>query len=277
MKLVPKEKKKEEDKKGSFQISVPKQKLIGVETSKVVRKQLHKTIQFAGTVAYDPELYTALVEYREILRQSGISGIHENSGSLIYSAKNRLLQMGLSEEGIRFHANRNSQELLTGGKDGNSIIYAAIYESEIGSIKQDMELIVKSNSYPNQKFIGKIMSIDSVLDPTTRTLRARVLVKDPQKLLKPQMLVNVELDLKKQNILSVPSSAIMHTGVRTIVYKKMGEDNFQKQVVLTGLEGDEFTEITKGLEEGDEVVTGANFLVDSESKLQFGNKEIPND
>ncbi len=69
----------------------------------------------------------------------------------------------------------------------------------------------------------------------------------------------------------------MHTGVRTIVYKKIGEDQFQKRIVLIGVEGDEFTEITKGLEEGDEVVTGANFLVDSESKLQFGNKEIPND
>ncbi|MCB1178262.1 MAG: efflux RND transporter periplasmic adaptor subunit, partial [Leptospiraceae bacterium] len=256
-------------------ISTEKQKLIGIETSKVIYKEFNKQLRFPATVTYDPELYASLVEYREIAGQTRLEGMKEHSSGLMYSAYNRLKQMGLNKDTINFWMRRDLSELISGGRNV-SHLYAQIYEAEIGSITKGMEVKVSSNTYPDKIFIGKVISLDTILDSATRTLRARIMVNDPGNLLKPQMIAEVEFSLKSQNVLSVPSVAIMHTGLRSIVYRKTGKDEFEQIEILAGKESDEYTEVSKGLKEGDEVVTKANFLVDSESKLRLGRKGAHN-
>jgi membrane fusion protein, copper/silver efflux system len=251
-----------------LEISTTKQTWIGLETSKVIRKDFDKKIIFAGTVAYDPELYTALTEFKEISKQKNLEGL-DHSTQLTNIAYNRLLQMGLSKTGIRFFLQRDPSELVTGARDGRAIIYAQIFEADIGSIQEGLKVKVTCPSYPGIDFDGVIKAMDTIMSAETRTMRSRLLVNDPKSLLKPQMLVEVEVGLHTKNVLAVPSVAIMHTGMRTVIYKRLDSTHFQPVEVLVGKEALDYTEVVQGLEEGDEVVTKANFLLDSESKLKI--------
>lgn len=276
MKLVKKEKPQEENKiktkqhdKGLVKLSKEKQVWIGLKTVKVESKKITKTLRFAGNVAYEPEIFTALNEYVESLKHKEISDHHLDLSNVIY---NRLLQLGLSREGIRFLISRNLNELIIGGKN-SAIVVARIYEGELSNVKTNSNVKIYSPSYPNLIFNGKIQAIDEILDPETRTLRAWILTNNIQNSLKPQMLVEIEINIESKNALTIPSNSIIHIGRINIVYKKISETEFITQEIFTGIESENFTEVLSGLNENDEVVENGLFLIDSESKIQFLNEE----
>lgn len=278
MKLVKKEKSQEkkstehkEEKENLVKIPKEKQVWIGVQTAKVETRKITKTLRFAGSVAYEPELFTALSEYVESLKHRGNSELAHNV-DLSGIAYNRLLQLGLTKEGIRFLTSRNLSELITGGRN-SAIIIARIYEGELGNIQTNSNVKVYSTAYPNLTFNGKIQAIDGILDQETRTLRAWILVNNIQNSLKPQMLVEIEISVESKNALTIPSSAIIHIGKRNIVYKKISETEFISQEILVGIESENFTEVASGLSENEEVVTHGVFLIDSESKIHFSSSE----
>jgi len=158
--------------------------------------------------------------------------------------------------------------LITGAKNGSAVVYVQIYEAEISTIKPNMKVKLTSSTYPAKEFSGYIKALDTILNPDTRTMKARILVRDPDSLLKPQMLVEAETYIELKNVLAIPNDSILHTGQRTIVYKKIDSEQFEAVEVLIGKEAEDYTEVVKGLKENDEVVTKANFLLDSESKLK---------
>jgi membrane fusion protein, copper/silver efflux system len=245
-------------------ISEEKQVLIGMRTSKVEYKNLVRLKRFPAKVAYDPELYEALIEYREILRNT------DRSGNLSSSILSRLIQMGIKEKTINYYINRDPAELIIGGKNGRSHIYAQIYETEIPLVFEGQIVNVRSIAYGTKNFEGKIISTDTILDPISRSLRVRIEVIDPTQLLKPQMLAEAEINSIVENALSVPTDAIIYTGSSPIVYKKIGKEEFLPINIKIGTEADSYIEVIEGLSFGDEVVISANFLIDSESKLKTG-------
>lgn len=256
----------EQEVKNIIQLDLKKQKWIGLETSKVIKRDFTKKLLFAGNVAYDPELYIALIEYKAIVKQGNLDGLTNNHISSV--AYNRLLQMGLSKDGIKFHLQRDPEELITGAESGSAVVYVQIYEAEISTIKPNMKVKLTSSTYPAKEFSRYIKALDTILNPDTRTMKARILVRDPDSLLKPQMLVEAETYIELKNVLAIPNDSILHTGQRTIVYKKIDSEQFEAVEVLIGKEAEDYTEVVKGLKENDEVVTKANFLLDSESKLK---------
>ncbi|MCB1192032.1 MAG: efflux RND transporter periplasmic adaptor subunit [Leptospiraceae bacterium] len=246
-----------------------KQALIGIKTEMAENRKISKTIYSSGTVAYDPDLYTALVEYKEILKNP----IADSSSNQVASAARvKLTQLGLSDEQIRYYSSRNPSELISGRK-GSSLIFSQIYEKDINLVKKGMPIKVTSSSFPDKIFVGTIISLDAVLDSQNRTLRAHSIVKDPSNLLKPQMFADVEISVELDDALTVPSSAIINTGRHRIVYTRVSNDRFRPVCVITGAESDQYVQIIEGLEEGDEVVTEANFLLDSEAKMNL--KSMP--
>ncbi|MCX7999459.1 MAG: efflux RND transporter periplasmic adaptor subunit, partial [Leptospiraceae bacterium] len=187
MKLVKKESTTLELKQGKqekkiISISKEKQNVIGVQTTKVVLRKIKRILRFAGSVAYETEIFTALSEYAESLKQKGNSELLHTS-DLSSISYNRLLQLGLSKEGIRFLLPRR-MELITGGKN-SAIVIARIYEGEVGNILPNSLVKVYSPSYPNLSFEGRVQAVDGILDAETRTLRAWILVNNLQNVLKP--------------------------------------------------------------------------------------------
>jgi len=251
-----------------------KQRLIGIKTALVETIDLNKKIIAYSRVAYDPELYTAILEYRETRKASQllVDDSIPISNNLVNSSIVRLKQLGLSDSQIAEWGNstRNPDELILGSKNGRAYIYSSIYESDIGYVKKGLKVSLKMDSFPDKVFTGVIQSVDSILDEQNRTLRFRSYVIDKDNLLKPQMFGNIEISIPLKKALSIPKSALLNTGKHKLAYKKVSTEEFTPVMVKTGMETDDFYEVLDGLKEGDEIVVESNFLLDSESKIKLG-------
>lgn len=264
------------------QISEEREQLIGVKTSPVVFREISPLVRASGRIAYDPDLYSALVEYRETLKSrrkakdSPWPDVRERTEGLVSSSRLRLQQMGLSDSQIDRlgRAKGNPTNLLLAQKGGTLWVYADIYEYEIGLVKTGQKMEMTSVAFPGRSFTGQVVAVDTILNSETRTLRVRGEVPS-EGLLKPEMYVEVRIPVSLGRRLAVPQEAVMDTGTRKIAFVKTGPGRFEPRVVTVGQEGEDVVEVLSGLAEGDEVVTSANFLIDSESKLRAALSQAP--
>jgi Cu(I)/Ag(I) efflux system membrane fusion protein len=249
----------------SIQISPERQKSIGVKTAKSIAKEMESRILSSGQVVYDPELYTALVEYKEARKFGSSIG-----GNFLQSSKTKLLRMGLDSSDLQIWANKNSEIFLSGRSGSTAYVFTQVFERDLRHLKKGQKVTVEANSYPGKSFPGKIIGWFKLLDEKNRSTRVWIEISDPKSLLQPRMFTETRMDTPIGKVLTVPRSAVMHTGIRDIIYVKIGEDRFQPTSVTIGEETEEMTQILSGIKEGDEVVVGANFLIDSEARMQLG-------
>lgn len=150
-------------------------------------------------------------------------------------------------------------------------VIANVPEADIKAIKPGQPADIKAVSYPGEVFRAKINFISPMLNPETRTLEIRLDVTNRNYRLKPDMFVKVEIGSAgyEWNIV-VPGNAVIRTGKTDIVYIKKDKNVFSPVMVTIGGEQDGKYLITSGLSEGDEIVTSAGFLIDSESQIRTG-------
>ncbi|MCV9877975.1 efflux RND transporter periplasmic adaptor subunit [Brenneria izbisi] len=138
------------------------------------------------------------------------------------------------------------------------------------------EITASSNAWPGQTFHGKISELLPLMDSDTRTLKARVILENPQQRLKPGMYLSVQLaSPHSQPMLMIPQQALLVSGSQNRVLINEGNGHFTPRVVSVGTTQDGWAEIVSGLQAGDNVVTSGQFLIDSEASLrsslsQFG-------
>ena len=149
-------------------------------------------------------------------------------------------------------------------------LMADFYESEIAQIKTGQRAEITVNAYPNERFIGKVQYIYPYLEPETRVTKVRFELSNPDGKLKPEMYANVEVQINLGRRLAVPAAAVLDSGTRQLVFVDKGEGMYEPREVKLGERADGWFAVTDGLVEGERVVTSANFLIDSESKLQSG-------
>jgi len=141
-------------------------------------------------------------------------------------------------------------------------------------LKEGLTLTVTSSSYPNEKFTGKIVVVDPFINDVKRTGRVRISVENPDLKLRPDMYVDIELEMDMGQGLTVPLSAMMPTGKHNIVFVDKGEGKLEPRFVeLDRKYGDAYS-VKSGLKEGERVVNSANFLIDAESKIQGALKNF---
>jgi len=123
-------------------------------------------------------------------------------------------------------------------------------------------------SDPGKPIDGKIVFIAPMLDPSTRTLRVRVEVKNPDLRVKPGMFATVALSLSPAEAIAIPAEAVVDTGKQRYVFVAKPGGHFEPRPVTLGARVDDLVAIASGLAEGETVVTTASFLLDSESRLR---------
>lgn len=263
----------EKSVEGRVAFSIPQdtQQVIGVTRATVKREELSYVIRAAGKVAYEPELYQAIEEYRIAAKTGSIlkdvRGV-ANDGSTLNAAKTKLKLRGLSDLQIQKLAKGEIDPRTFLLPEGKAWIYAEIFEYELPLIKagQDVEAIVPV--LPSERFHGKVSSIGPVVDPVSRTVKVRAEIDDPKRLLKPDMFVNVFLDAALGNEVAVPTSAVIFTGTKTLVFVVNNTGRFVPREVLLGENSNDKYAVKDGLREGEVIVTSANFLIDSESRIR---------
>jgi multidrug efflux pump subunit AcrA (membrane-fusion protein) len=270
MRLVPvyKEKAPEEKPAGapSVSISTERQQLIGVKTGPVEKKAVAKEIRTFGRVAFDPELAIAQREFVEIVK---------NVPSLKEAATSRLKLLGMSDQEIRDLETKARKGVrpstptdLYLPEPGESVwVYASLYEYELPLVEIGNRATISSPSFP-ESLEGTIRAIDPVLDPMTRTARARIEVPGAGGQVKPESYFNVSIKIDLGEQLTVPKSAVIDTGTRQMVFVVHDGRHFQAREVKIGAEAGDDRVVREGLTEGETVATSAAFLIDSESQLK---------
>jgi len=253
---------------------------------------------------YSPDLVTAQEEYQLALRSrttvsGGIAEVQASQQSLIDSAKRRLFLWDITDEQIaELEKTGKTQTEMTINAPLNGIvlekmvldgayivpgmnlykiadlstvwIIADVYEYEVPLVKMGQQARVTLPYSSGEVLHATVSFINPVLDPMTRTVKVRIAVKNPGLVLKPDMFVNVEIMTSSRARLVIPRSAVLDSGTRQIVYVETEPGVFEMRKVTLGVRGESEVEVLKGIKKGERVVTSGNFLIDSESQLQFG-------
>jgi RND family efflux transporter MFP subunit len=252
---------------------------------------------------YSPDLVSTEHEYllakknSESLQQSKVSGVASGASSLFSAAKERLLQWELSPAEIEkldqggkaitdvtvnspvsgYITQKNAlpnmyvqpETMLYTVADLSDVwVLAQVFQSDAGKIKPGDPAEVTVDAYPGRVFNGRVDYILPQLDMNTRTLPVRLVFANPGLKLRPGMYVNVRAKLPMGRQLVVPASAAFHSGTKNLLFVYSGEGSIEPREVELGPQvGDELV-VTKGIKAQEQIVTSANFLIDSEAQLQ---------
>ncbi len=146
-----------------------------------------------------------------------------------------------------------------------------IYEDDLSHIRTGLRFTGQSSSSSEDGISGVIVSVDSMIDPTSRTVRVIGDIRNGPKNLRPETSFSGEILIDLKGRLGIPESSVLHTGSRDIVYV-FGENNkLIPKTVKVGLKTEGFYEVVSGLKEGDQISSGPNFLIDSEAKIRGAN------
>ncbi len=140
-----------------------------------------------------------------------------------------------------------------------------LYPRDLASVKVGQPVDVSVTGYPGQGFHGVIDNISDAVDPTTLTLKVRVVLPNPGHKLKPQMYATIAVTNQKGSAIVVPSTAVIQNGKAAFVFVESSPGKYVRRDVTLGAVHDTSDEIIHGLEDGDKVVsTGAELLRESE-------------
>lgn len=252
---------------------------------------------------YSPELVATQEEYLLALRAQDSLGaspyeeVATTTRSLLAATRRRLLLWDVTQEQIAelerrrepqttltlyspiegFVIQKNAYEGQRVGPDDEMFsiadlstiwVIADIYESDLGLVREGQRATISLSYLPARRFTGVVDYIYPYLEGKTRTAKARLVLANPDTRLKPDMYANVELTVRLGNSLVVPEDAVIDTGERQVVFLALAGGHFLAREVTAGIRFDGKLQILDGLTEGDVVVSGAAFLIDSESKLR---------
>lgn len=252
---------------------------------------------------YSPDLVATQEEYllalegRKQLGDSEFPEVARSSQELLQATRHRLHLWDITEEHIRdlertkqvtktlpIHSPitgtvigkevlqgthvEPGQELYTIADLSHVWVLADIYEYELPFVQLGQKAAVTLSYDPGTVLTGRVGFIYPTLDPKTRTAKVRFELVNPQEKLKPDMYANVELRVDVGTRLAIPQEAIIESGQKQVVFLHRGGGRLEPRLIKTGVRTGEWTEVLDGLKEGDHIVTSANFLIDSESRLK---------
>jgi Cu(I)/Ag(I) efflux system membrane fusion protein/cobalt-zinc-cadmium efflux system membrane fusion protein len=254
---------------------------------------------------YSPDLVTTQQEYllalknKKLIGETQFASIRKGAESLLNSTRQRLLYWdipesaikGLEESGevrktLKLESPANGvvvhKNAIEGVhiKEGTSLyqiadlstiwVYASIYDNELPWVQVGLKATMELSYAPDKVLEGRVAYIYPYLDEKSRDVKVRLEFANPGLELKPGMYANVWLNTPAiKDAIVVPSEAVIRSGQRNLVFITRGGGRFEPREVRIGEESDNGKlRIVSGLLENEEVVVSAQFLLDSESRLQ---------
>ncbi len=160
------------------------------------------------------------------------------------------------------------QNLLTIADLSKVWVLGDVYEQDIPKIHSGQKASMTLAAYPGETFSGTIGYIYPSVSEQTRTLKVRIEFENPGNKIRPGMYAEINLAGSGEKVLAVPSDAILDGGTEQYAFVVHDGTHFEPRMVKTGRSSDDYVQIISGLHEGEKVVTSANFLIDSESRLK---------
>lgn len=159
-----------------------------------------------------------------------------------------------------------AQTVISAGPLDNVWVDAEVFERQSQWVKAGSKAKMTLDALPGQEWDGEIDYVYPILDPQTRTLRLRLKFPNPQGELKPNMFANITLQpVTDESVLTIPKSAVIRSGGMTRVVLSEGDGKFRSARIRIGREAGNEVEVLEGLTDKSNVVSSAQFLLDSES------------
>ena len=154
-------------------------------------------------------------------------------------------------------------------------IMADIFEKDASMIRIGMPARINLSYAGGRKINGHVNYIQPQVDPMTRTLKVRIEADNASMALKPDMFVDVDFTVSMPARMTVPTEAVLDTGLKKTVFVDRGNGYLEPRQVESGERIGDRVEITKGLTPGERIVISGNFLIDSESRLKSSAAGMP--
>jgi Cu(I)/Ag(I) efflux system membrane fusion protein len=260
-------------RKGQPLMNIYSPELVAAEQELLIAKQLQASIG-ASSVPGVPLASTDLVGAAR--RRFALWGISDaqvdeiiRSGELqrtltLYAPASGVV---LEKQVVQGQAIQPGQMLYRIADLGEVWVDVALREQDAGAVRAGTRAAIELTSRPGRPLDGRVSYVYPMLDSIARTVRARVEVPNAEGILKPGMYATVTLITPARRSLTIPSSAVLETGERTLIFMDMGGGRLMPMDVVTGRTAGDYTEVLSGLEPGQRVVTSAQYLLDSESNL----------
>lgn len=273
------------------------QKVFADATYQYVRKgQPLFTIYSPDLVATERE-YLVAKQNQQQVAQSTVPGVATGAASLVDATAERLKQWNIPQREIaRLESSGQVQQdleidspvsgyiterealpnmyaqpetrLYTVADLSTIWVFAQVFQNDLGRIKAGDPATLTVDTYPGRTFAGRVDFIYPDVDMSTRTARVRLVFRNPDLQLTPGMFVNVDLKVPMGDHLVIPATGVLQTGTKEIAFVDHGDGNLEPREIQLGARvGDDFI-VLKGLKAGEQIITSANFLIDSESQLQ---------
>jgi membrane fusion protein, copper/silver efflux system len=252
---------------------------------------------------YSPEVFTAAEEYRLALdNRQRLSASKEpqaisEAEELVRASRRRLELWGVSAEQIEEIASSAEKAVQITAyspvsgvitkrnvaegqyvKEGDVLfevadlsavwVQADIFESDIPLIRNGQKVKITAPTLPGGVIQGTVNFLQPSVDPQNRTMTARIQVPNAEMRLRPGMFVQVSVETPlATDIVAVPRSAVLDTGKEKVVYIAKENGVFEKRSIEASMAGDDYYAATRGVQDGERVVTHGNFLIDSQTRL----------
>jgi len=252
---------------------------------------------------YSPELYATQQEYLLALKASkslgasGVSSVAQGGQDLLAAARQRLVLWEVAPADIEQIEKRGEPiravpvyAPISGYVTGRTAFHgmkvmpadtlfdildlthvwvlADVYEYELPRLSVGQRATMTLSYWPGRVWNGTVTYIYPAVDEKTRTVKVRVELDNPKGELKPEMFADVTLHGPTREVLQVPDDAVLESGARSIVFLDLGDGKLLPREITVGDRGNGLFEVRSGLQPGDVVARGANFLLDSESRLR---------
>lgn len=268
------------------------------ETGKAVKKDTILLSIYSPQLVSSEEEYLLALKNVETLKHSPFADIRRGATDLLRSSRERLELLDVPEHQIRelektrkikkylhIHSPFDGIVINISAREGQYVtpkdeiymiadlskawVYVDIYEYELPWIRVGDPAEMKLAALPGQTFTGKVTYIYPYLDAKTRTNKVRLEFDNSDGSLKPDMFADVTIYAsRKARAVVIPSQAVIRTGRKPKVFVQTAEGSFAPRSVELGMEANGEVEVIAGIEQGERVVTSAQFLIDSESSLK---------
>ena len=239
---------------------------------------------------YSPTLVNAQDEYLQAVRSKNgrlVRASFERLRALGVGKDqiNKIKKTGKSEQLIKVRASQDGIVSKLNAREGMFVkprmevmtladlstiwIQVEVFEREANWVQVDKPAEITLSYLPGRKWKGKVEYVYPSLDPGTRTLRARLKFDNPDEELKPNMFANVVIfGGATQDVVSIPTEALIRTGDSERVIVSLGGGKFLPRNVVSGIESGDRIQIVDGLNGSEYVVTSSQFLLDSEASIK---------
>ena len=204
---------------------------------------------------------TDLARAEQRLRMLGLSSTSNSDEVAVKAPRSGIvLEIGAAT-GELSKSLDNASSIATIADLSSVWVVGDLYEKDLSPARRGSPAKITLAALPDKSWSGTISNISDVLDPNTRTLKARVVLPNPQHMLKPEMFATMHLVGHKQELMTVPTTAVLHEGSDTFVMVKKSDGTYEKRNVTIANTTSDKTEIASGLRPGEMIViSGAELL-----------------